>query len=68
METRSSVQFLYFLIADQQVKFEKLHYMSLFFGIHNQQNMYISSLSETLRACLHGGGGPQVGEVNRFGV
>ena len=21
----------------------------------------------TLRACLHGGGGPQVGEVNRLG-
>ena len=21
-----------------------------------------------LRACLHGGGGPQVGEVTRFGV
>ena len=22
---------------------------------------------DTLRACLHGGGGPQVGEVTRFG-
>jgi len=40
-------EILYFLIADQQVTFEKLNYMSLFFEIHNQQNMYIS-LSETL--------------------
>ena len=25
-------------------------------------------LWETLRACLHGGGGPQVGEVTRLAV
>ena len=24
-------------------------------------------MTEKLRACLHGGGGPQVGEVTRFG-
>ena len=27
----------------------------------------IAMLSGALRACLHGGGGPQVGEVTRFG-
>ena len=29
--------------------------------------LFIQELKPSLRACLHGGGGPQVGEVTGFG-
>ena len=36
--------------------------------LNSLQLFYIFAVKELLRACLHGGGGPQVGKVNRLSV
>ena len=33
----------------------------------NPSSLWHDSILAAFRACLHGGGGPQVGEVTRFG-
>ena len=35
--------------------------------LHYHRNFIQKIIKTSLRACLHGGGGPQVGEVTRFG-
>ena len=36
-----------------------------YFKVHNLVSVHLENI--ILRACLHGGGGPQVGEVTRLG-
>ena len=53
--------FFYFLDSGLSV----LNGLQFYFWLRGSENLQYCSKS--LRACLHGGGGPQGGEVTRFG-